>query len=140
MVLDRDILNRIQQKLESLNLFQTIRQPANVISTHDLLDMLPDLTQFPAAILLAQSTTQSDHLAFSQIDLVVIGRYFGLESERNLCETMRKTTAEAFRQTIGVEFENSGQALIMLNEISPLMLGSEYLAWNLSFEAKILNY
>ena len=53
---------------------------------------------------------------------------------------MRKTTAEAFRQTIGAEFENSGQALIMLNEISPLMLGSEYLAWNLSFEAKILNY
>ena len=141
MISERDILNAIQGKLETLELFQTIRQPGNRVSDHDLLDLLPDLTQFPAAVLLARRTSQSDtHLSSTWVELTVIGRYFGLESERTACETLRETVTEAFRQTSSATFQNKGQLLIVLEEIVPVVLGNEYMAWNIGLEAKCLNY
>ena len=141
MISKREILNVMQIKLESLNLFQTIRQLENAGSDLNLLEKLPDLTLFPAAILMVrQSERQDRHLGSMQVDLVVIGQYFGLENERTACETLQETVEDAFSQTSCIDFDNRGQVLVLFNEIVPLTLGSEYLAWNFSLEVKILNY
>ena len=141
MISKREILNAMQHKLESLNLFQTIRQLENAGSDLNLLEKLPDLTLFPAAILMVrQSERQDRHLGSMQVDLVVIGQYFGLENERTACETLQETVEDAFSQTSCIDFDNRGQVLVLFNEIVPLTLGSEYLAWNFSLEVKILNY
>ena len=141
MISKREILNVMQSKLESLNLFQTIRQLENAGSDLNLFEKLPDLTLFPAAILMVrQSERQDRHLGSMQVDLVVIGQYFGLENERTACETLQETVEDAFSQTSCIDFDNRGQVLVLFNEIVPLTLGSEYLAWNFSLEVKILNY
>jgi len=107
----------------------------------NLLEKLPDLTLFPAATLIVrQSERQDRHLGSMQVDLVVIGQYFGLENERTACETLQETVEEAFSQTPCIDFENRGQVLVLFDEIAPMTLGPEYLAWNFSFEVKILNY
>ena len=141
MISKREILDVVQNKLESLELFQTVLRPENATSELKLLDLLPELTRFPAAVLIVRHFSRQDtHLASMQFDLVVIGRYFGLETERAVCESIEETTEEAFRQTGCIDFENRGQALVMLDEAIPMELGPEYLAWELSFEVKILNY
>ena len=141
MISKREILDVVQNKLESLEQFQTVLQPENAVSDLNLLDRLPELTNFPAAVLIVRQFSRQDvHLASMQFDLVVIGRYFGLESERAACESLEETTEEAFRQTGCIEFANRGQALVMLEDVIPMELGPEYLAWNFSFEVKLLNY
>ena len=141
MISKREILNVMQGKLESLNVFQSVRQPENTASELNLLELLPDLTVFPAAVLLVrQSCRQDNHLGSMRLDLVVIGQYFGQDSERAACESPQETVEEAFRRTGSIEFANRGQALVLLDDIVPLQLGAEYLAWNFSFEVKILNY
>ena len=141
MISKREILDAVQNKLENLELFQTVLRPENATSELKLLELLPELTRFPAAVLIVrQFGRQDSHLASMQFDLVVIGQYFGLETERAACESLEETTEEAFRPTGCIDFENRGQALVMLDEAIPMELGPEYLAWNLSFEVKILNY
>ena len=141
MISKREILDVVQNKLESLERFQTVRQPENATSEFKLLELLPELTEFPAAVLIVRQFSRQDtNLASMQFDLVVIGQYFGLESERAACESLEETTEEAFRQTGCIDFENRGQALVMLDDVIPMELGPEYLAWQLSFEVKILNY
>ena len=142
MISKREILNVVQAKLESLELFQTVRQPENCVSDLSLLEQLPDLTRFPAAVLLVrQSSRQDSHLGSMSVDLVVIGQYFGLDTERAVCEQMQQTVEDAFSQTGCINFDNNrGQALVLLDDVSPMTLGPEYLAWNFSFEIKILNY
>ena len=141
MISKREILNVVQAKLESLELFQTVRQPENCVSDLSLLEQLPDLTRFPAAVLLVrQSSRQDSHLGTMSVDLVVIGQYFGLDDQRTACETLQQTVEDAFSQTGCINFEDRGQALVLLDDVTPMTLGPEYLAWNFSFEIKILNY
>ena len=141
MISEREILDAIENKLESLELFQSVRRPENVISDHELLDLLPDLTQFPAAVLLVRQTERSDSfMASKAVDLIVIGRYFGLDTERAANETMRETVEGAFRQTQCVAFADRGEILIMLDNVEKLILGNEFSAWNLRLTVKILDY
>ena len=141
MISKREILNVMQEKLESLGLFETVRQPENISSELNLLEQLPDLIQFPAAVLLVRQTERSDNfMASKAVDLIVIGRYFGLDTERDANETMRETVEGAFRQTQCVAFAERGQILIMLDNVEKLILGNEFSAWNLRLTVKILDY
>ncbi|OQA87871.1 MAG: hypothetical protein BWY31_00525 [Lentisphaerae bacterium ADurb.Bin242] len=141
MLTEREMLNALREKLETEEIFREIRILDNEIGYTALFEALPDLTNFPAAIIATGEVMMENggYTSRTSIDVIVIDTYYGNDAKTEESQNVLKKTTEALNCNGFAKPLCINKVHYIFERITKLFLGDEYLVWNIRLVAKAIN-
>lgn len=142
MLTEREMLNALREKLESEEIFREIRILDNEIGYTSLFEALPDLTNFPAAVLGAGNMTMENggYTSRTSINVVVIDTYYGNDAKTAESQNVLKKTAEALNCSVFARPLCINNVHYVFDRIEKLKINDEHIAWRIKLTAKAANF
>ena len=128
-----EIMSAVKNRIEQIGILKEVRVVENQIIFGRLLDTVPDLTGYPAALVCGGETLMKNGGVTCEviIDVIVIDQFFDILGKTDESKMIMIKTRDLFAPALNGQLFSINEYHFMIRGVENIKLNPEHIAWNI---------